>query len=345
VKRAARVAATVGAALLPLACSLPLGGLGVVGQEGGSPEAANGVEGVNPGDSGALGTGEGGDPTAEDGADSTVDSSDDTSGDDRDDTRDHHAGDETDGGAPTDHDAGGDANPDADGGADAKVDAAPDGGIGGGDAEAGGPSPPTFVQVNAVVPQAPQISLGVDYTIPQAAGDLNVVVVGWNDSVALVRSVSDSAGNAYALAVGPTIDPGIFSQSIYYAKNIAATAGKNTVTVQFNVAAGFADIRIVEYQGLDPDNPLDVGAGAHGLGATSSAGPIVTTAADLLVAANIVGVLTNGPGPGFTSRIITDPDSDIVEDRFAPLPGSYSATAPITPSTQWVMQIVAFRAK
>src|SRR5260370_19550114 len=57
----------------------------------------------------------------------------------------------------------------------------------------------------------------------QTAGNLNVVVVGWNDTQAAVSKVSDTAGNRYALAVGPP--PGTeLSPSVYYAKNIPRAA-------------------------------------------------------------------------------------------------------------------------
>ena len=40
-----------------------------------------------------------------------------------------------------------------------------------------------------------------------------------------------------------------------------------------------------------------------------------TNATDLLVAGNIVGSTTTGPGSGFTQRLLTAPDGDIAEDR------------------------------
>ncbi len=49
-----------------------------------------------------------------------------------------------------------------------------------------------------------------------------MVVVGWNDGTAVVSSVTDSKGNVYTRAVGPTTVSGQLSQSIYYAKNIVA---------------------------------------------------------------------------------------------------------------------------
>src|ERR1051326_289295 len=52
-----------------------------------------------------------------------------------------------------------------------------------------------FVQTNYSTPQTPQTSVAVTYTLAQTAGNLNVVVVGWNDSAAHVTSVTDNKGN------------------------------------------------------------------------------------------------------------------------------------------------------
>ncbi|HET9375846.1 MAG TPA: right-handed parallel beta-helix repeat-containing protein, partial [Chthoniobacterales bacterium] len=65
-------------------------------------------------------------------------------------------------------------------------------------------STPKFVQAAFNDPQPTAASVPVRYSAAQTGGNLNVVVVGWNDTVAQVTSVKDSAGNAYQLAVGPT---------------------------------------------------------------------------------------------------------------------------------------------
>ena len=39
------------------------------------------------------------------------------------------------------------------------------------------------------------------------------VVVGWNDATRTVQSVTDSKGNAYVRAVGPTVLAGALTQS------------------------------------------------------------------------------------------------------------------------------------
>jgi hypothetical protein len=195
----------------------------------------------------------------------------------------------------------------------------------------------TYVQSAYAAPQTPQTGVSVKFAAAQAAGDLNVVAVGWNDSTATVMAVTDTSGNTYTRAVGPTFISGTLSQSIYYAKNIwAASAGANSVTVTFSSAAVYPDIRILEYSGADLNNPVDVTAAATGNSANSSSGSVTTTnATDLLFGANIVQTVTSGPGSGFTSRLLTSPCGDIAEDRMVTATGSYSATAPLT-SGQWI---------
>jgi len=203
----------------------------------------------------------------------------------------------------------------------------------------------SYVQGNYASPQSPQTSVNITFTAAQAAGHLNVVVVGWNDTAATVSTITDKSGNTYARAVGPTIQSGVASQSIYYAKNIvAAAAGANVVAVTFSVAAAYPDIRILEYSGADPNNPVDVTAASSGNSVTSSSGAVTTTnSTDLLFGANLVQTGTTGAGAGFTSRLLTSPDGDIAEDEMVTAAGSYSATAPVSPSSQWIMQMVAFR--
>ena len=200
-----------------------------------------------------------------------------------------------------------------------------------------------FVQGNYAVPQTPQSTVNVAFPAAQSLGNLNVVAIGWSDTTATVSSVTDSAGNTYAPAIAPTLRAGQISHVIYFAKNIRAAA--NTVTVRFSVAAVFPDVRILEYRGLDPVNPLHVAVGASGSSATSSSGALTTTAPYvLLLAANDVATRTTGAGAGFTARMITSPDGNIVQDRIVSTPGSYSAAAPLSGSGNWVMQLVAFSA-
>jgi hypothetical protein len=203
-----------------------------------------------------------------------------------------------------------------------------------------------YVQGAYATPQTQQQTVPVTYTAAQTSGNLNVVIVGWNDTTAVVNSVKDSKGNVYKLAVGPTLLAGNLSQSIYYNPNIlAASAGANAVTVTFSKPATYADIRILEYSGISQTSPVDSFASAVGNSTTSSSGNLTTTSAtDLLIGANIVQQGTVGAGTGFTQRLLTS-DGDIVEDQVVTSVGTYNAsTALLAPSAGWDMQMVAFRA-
>jgi hypothetical protein len=206
----------------------------------------------------------------------------------------------------------------------------------------------TYMQGNCATPQTSQTTVKTTFSAAQAAGDLNVVVVGWNDTTAVVSSVTDSSGNTYTRAVGPTTingSPWPLSQSIYYAKNIAAAAaGANSVTVTFSPSAAYPDIRILEYSGADPNNPVDVTAASSGSSTATSSGSVTTTnPTDLIFGANTVDTGTTSPGSGFTQRLLTTDDGDIAEDAMVTAAGSYSATAPLSRSGLWLMQMVAFR--
>ena len=207
------------------------------------------------------------------------------------------------------------------------------------------PAPIAFVQVNAATPQTNQSAVTVAYASAQIAGDTNILAIGWNNATSNITSVTDSAGNTYQLAV-PTARGSGLSQAIYYASNIkAAAAGTNTVTVTFNTSTPFIDIRALEYSGLDPVNPFDVGTSASGNGTSANSGTVTTTAAgELIFGAGMTGGVFSAAGTNFTNRIITPQDGDIAEDRFVTTTGSYSATASLSGSASWLMQVATFKA-
>src|SRR5450432_3445857 len=176
-----------------------------------------------------------------------------------------------------------------------------------------------FVQVASADPQSSPTSVAVKYAKAQVAGDLNVVAICWFNSTSNVTSVVDTKGNAYAVAA-PVVRyaGGPASCTMYYAPHIlAAAANGNTVTVTFSPKVLDPDVRIAEYSGL-ATSPLDVSAAGTGTTALASSGNATTTqAGDLIVGADYLSSSTNGPGAGFTSRVITSPDSDILEDEIA----------------------------
>jgi hypothetical protein len=204
------------------------------------------------------------------------------------------------------------------------------------------PIRPKFVQQNYTTPQTPQSQVSAGYLQTQIAGNANILAVGWNDTTANITSVTDSAGNDYQIALGTSRGDGL-SQAIYIASNIEA-ATNNTVTVQFDQAAAFVDLRITEYSDLRLTNAFAAGASAAGIGTSADSGPVTLSVTNaLLFGAGMTATAFTSAGSGFTIRVITSPDADIVQDQIAGALGPVSATASLT-SGAWLMQLAAFNA-
>ena len=205
---------------------------------------------------------------------------------------------------------------------------------------------PALVQYRNIAPSAGTKNTNVGFKAAQTAGNVNLVAVGWRDSTTSLASVTDTRGNTYRLVAGPTVIPGVATQAVYVAENIlAAAAGGNIVKLAFSApVTGGIDARIVEYSGIATASAVDAVAGATGTGLLTTSGALATTNANnLLFATNFVGGGTTGPGAGFTRRFISLRRS-IVEDRVVTAAGSYTATAPQSPSSWYIMHVVALRA-
>ena len=209
---------------------------------------------------------------------------------------------------------------------------------------------PTFVQGNSKTSKEPLLTVSVPYTDAQGSGDLNVVIVGqrWNDSTAEAGPPTDTQGNPYQLAAGPTVLEASISltQSVYYAKNISpAGAGTNVVTMKFSTAAAYPDIRILEYSGIDRVVPVETTATGMGNGTLPHSGAAVTkNATDLLLGAALaLTPAATNPGNGFTKRMAA-PSGSIAQDGIATVAGSYSASAFLGTPGPWIMHLIAFRA-
>ena len=81
-----------------------------------------------------------------------------------------------------------------------------------------------FAQVAAAIAHSTKAS--VPYSNAQTAGDLNVVVVGWNDAVATISSVTDTKGNTYSLAIGPTRGTALANRSTMRKTSLALRLGR-----------------------------------------------------------------------------------------------------------------------
>jgi hypothetical protein len=205
-------------------------------------------------------------------------------------------------------------------------------------------NPLAFVQVTSAALQSTQSQVVATYAQAQSTGDANILAIGWQNTRSNIISVKDSAGNTYQVAV-PTARGNGVSQAIYYAKNIkAAAAGTNIVTVAFDAPAPLIDLRATEYSGVDPTSPLDVVRSQSGKNAKPNSGNFTTkSASELIFGAGYAARAFSAAGAGYTSRIITSPNGNIVEDRFVTVAKSYSATASLVGSAAWIMQAATFK--
>jgi hypothetical protein len=206
-----------------------------------------------------------------------------------------------------------------------------------------GTGPINYIQGAAAATGGTLTVVPTTMTRTQTAGNLNVVIIGWNDTAATVSSVVDTEGNTYAIAAPPLTGTGL-SQVIYYAKNIAGDTGTpNQVTVTFSQAAQAPDVRVLEYKGLDISNPFDVTAGAVGTSNLADSGACTTTTpVELIVAGATVASNVTGPGVGFTTVSLTHPNGDNAEHQITSAIGSCEATTGVA-GGNWVMQTVAFK--
>jgi YD repeat-containing protein len=199
-----------------------------------------------------------------------------------------------------------------------------------------------FVQGNFASPNSGS-PITVTFNSAQTAGNLNVVFVGWDDATSTIQSIADSAGNTYVAAVGPTVNPGNATQTMYYAANIAASvAGANTITVTLSNSVSYPDVRIAEFSGVVSSNPLDSAVGAYGDGATLNSGTLTTSGGnELLIASGNVQHEWDAVGTGYSELFASS--WNVVEDAIAPSPASYSASDTDNYG-YWVMQAAAFKA-
>ncbi len=200
------------------------------------------------------------------------------------------------------------------------------------------PPPIAFVQGTVFTNAGSNSVVAAPFLADQMAGNLNVVVISWSDQSDMVSAVADTKGNTYFSATALLQSEG-YSMRIYYASNIKA--GPNLVSIALSGNVPSPKVRMFEYAGIALTLPVDKSAAGSGSSTTASAGPINTTAPRaLLFAANTVGTVS-GAGPDFMERQVDD--GDLVEDRIVDVAGAYTATATLTNTGGWIMQLVAFK--
>jgi anaerobic selenocysteine-containing dehydrogenase len=189
-----------------------------------------------------------------------------------------------------------------------------------------------FVQANSSVPQSPQVSVTVPYALVQSAGNLNVVVVGWNDSTAHIQTIGDTQGNVYNVGHWPYGHLGRrHSVNLLRQKYPGSRGGSQRRDGDFDQAAQLVDIRTAEYRGIDSVNPLDVAVAESGNNSTSYSGQRTTTNA----APASVAAFTDRTSP--RTIAVTSPASTFYQPTKGTLSAfTMAAAASIIPTRPWV---------
>jgi hypothetical protein len=170
----------------------------------------------------------------------------------------------------------------------------------------------------------------------QAAGDANVVIVGWRSGSATVTSVTDSAGNRYQQVAH--LSAGGNSEDAWVAFGVKA--GNNTVTVRFSASVPYRNIFALEYRGA-PDTA--VGYAASGTGSPSQV-LVQALSGDAVAAGNYLGSgSSQGVLTGFTQLGISGL-GDLVETRAISADGQYGPGASLSSGAQWIQVAVVLRA-
>jgi Bacterial Ig-like domain (group 3) len=183
----------------------------------------------------------------------------------------------------------------------------------------------------------------VAFGVNLLAGDLIAVWIFWHAPAAqTISTVTDTAGNTYQRAIGPTAGVGTlvgFQQDVWYAKNVSAGANVKVTATFSGTFSGEKSIVAFEYTGLDKAAPLDKTSVATGSGANAAVGPVMTTAPGVVFAA--AKFKTSGmPGSGFTQRSVLK--GNVAEEKLTPGPVSVRPTF-TNVAQDWIAQMVAFK--
>src|SRR5262245_40885134 len=164
-------------------------------------------------------------------------------------------------------------------------------------------------------------SVPLGFRRPNVVGDLIVAYVVWDNAGAV--TLSDTGGNTYATAIGPTAEGGGTGRAqVLYAANV--TGGTNTVTATFATPVGaHAALYLHEYKGMDRTSPLDAAVAASGTGMAVDTGMVTASRPNdlLFAAASSNGKVINHLTRGFKAR--ARKYGNVTADETVVAPGSY----------------------
>ncbi len=188
-------------------------------------------------------------------------------------------------------------------------------------------------------------SVSAAFPASNTAGNLIVAFVRMSTATQTV-SISDTAGNTYATAVGQKQDADGHQVFIFYARNIAGVA--NAVTATFSSTNNHPWLAIYEYSGLSATNPLDRTSAAQGSGFIASTGaPVAATSPDELIFAG-AGFPFSFPGTvlgqsGYFFGQDTGTSRAANQALIVSATGSYAGRFPINTSTDWTAVLATFK--
>jgi hypothetical protein len=201
------------------------------------------------------------------------------------------------------------------------------------------PIPILFLQEAIATNAGSHAFVTTPFPQPLTAGSTIVAVISWSSTNQLVFGVADNSLNPYSSATALAQAQGR-SQRIYFASNVKAGGTAVSVALTSNVTD--PTLRVFEYSGITPTDPVDNTSSASASTGLAQAGPVqVRQDNELLFAATTTATTATGAGADYTPRQTTA--GRFVEDRIVDTQGSYSATVPLASAGGWIMQLVAFK--
>ena len=156
-----------------------------------------------------------------------------------------------------------------------------------------------------------------------------------------VSSVTDTKGNAYKIAIGPTNWGGAsYRGATYYASNIIGGGGAVTVTVTYSGAEGVTITYATEYAGVATLNPLDQVSAQIGSTTVLSSGTVATGQGTELIYGWGDSANTATVDPSFSAR--TTFGNNFIADKTVTKTGYYSVYG-TNSAGNWLCQMATFK--
>jgi hypothetical protein len=197
---------------------------------------------------------------------------------------------------------------------------------------------PRFIQYQDGV-QMPASTLSISFGEAVMSGDLIVVTVAFVATpLATLTALTDTTGDTFTVLPVLVATP---TTASYVAYAFASSTATETVTTTLSAQATLLAVRVHDYAGVDPAQPVDMYATATGSasGSDAIAVPITTSNPnDLLFAYAISATGAATVGTDFVP--LSTVSGDVTEDRLAAQPGTYMATAS-TLNPPWSIEALA----